>query len=159
MFKNKIIKCSNLIDVNEDKIIEFIFILLTIVVIFFTFVHIDYIKYICCIVIVLYCIYYIFFYTKIPEITLSTEELLNEYIKNLEEADNKYNNKYIKLISELLDINFIEKYMVFITLKKNEKYLLEGKIILPSNKCIRYLKKIKLIILKFMVKFSGMKIL
>ena len=150
MFKNKIIKCSNLIDVNEDKIIEFIFILLTIVGIFFTFVHI---------VIVLYCIYYIFFYTKIPEITLSTEELLNEYIKNLEEADNKYNNKYIKLISELLDINFIEKYMVFITLKKNEKYLLEGKIILPSNKCIRYLKKIKLIILKFMVKFSGMKIL
>ena len=159
MFKNKIIKCSNLIDVNEDKIIEFIFILLTIVGIFFTIVHIDYINYICCIVIVLYCIYYIFFYTKIPEITLSTEELLNEYIKNLEEADNKYNNKYIKLISELLDINFIEKYMVFITLKKNEKYLLEGKIILPSNKCIRYLKKIKLIILKFMVKFSGMKIL
>ena len=45
MFKNKIIKCSNLIDVNEDKIIEFIFILLTIVGIFFTFVHIDYIKY------------------------------------------------------------------------------------------------------------------
>ena len=49
--------------------------------------------------------------------------------------------------------------MVFITLKKNQKYLLEGKIILHSNKCIRYLKKIKLIILKFMVKFSGMKIL
>ena len=64
MFKNKIIKCSNLIDVNEDKIIEFIFILLTIVGIFFTFVHIDYIKYICCIVIVLYCIYYIFFIQK-----------------------------------------------------------------------------------------------
>lgn len=81
------------------------------------------------------------FYIKVPKLKFSIDELLTDYIRGSEKFDKKYNNRYIKLECSFSDINFVEKYMVLMKLGKNEKYSVDGKIILPSKKCIKYLKK------------------
>lgn len=113
----KILKCSNKLNVNEGELFKYIFPFLLIIGFFSSTLKMNnYIKVIFCVIILLLYIWNKFFYIKTPILEFNVEELLNDYMRNLEQADKKYNNKYIKLKCKFLDTHFVGNNMVFITL-------------------------------------------
>lgn len=141
----KILKCSNN-KKDQGKINKILSYVIIIIGIFFLFIDrsdTKYIRYTIAVIAIIFIIWYEFLYAEIPKLELNIEQLLDIYEKNPSEFYKKYNDKYIKLNCKVLDTQFIENAMVNFVLGENEQYSIEGKILLPTKKCINYFKKSK----------------
>lgn len=83
-----------------------------------------------------------FFRCKKADIEIEVDKLLKDYNENKDEADKKYNDKYIKLVGTVSHIEFGEMKNIFISLESNDIYSLYAASGTASKKCIRYVENI-----------------
>lgn len=82
------------------------------------------------------------FYYKKKDVSVTSEELLNEYNKNVYESDKKYNEKYIKLTGVVSKIEITNKKDLYIFFKSNNKFIIIANSVSITNKCLDYIQSI-----------------
>ncbi|WP_419727501.1 OB-fold protein [Terrisporobacter petrolearius] len=111
---------------NKNNIILYSIILLVYYIVFefYNYKDIVVLKYISIIIIIVILVLSRKFYYKKKDVSVTSEELLNEYNKNVYESDKKYNEKYIKLTGVVSKIEITNKKDLYIFFESNNKFII-----------------------------------
>ncbi|MEG0408839.1 MAG: hypothetical protein RR623_08205 [Bacilli bacterium] len=138
----KYIQCMKSNNKNNIKLYTLLFLLFYIVVDFCNYNSNDFLKYIIIMVILLILVWDNRFNYKIEDISVTSEELLNDYNNNIYESDKKYNRKYVKLTGVVSELKIINKKNVYILLKSNSEFIIIANSASITNKCLKYIENI-----------------
>ncbi|WP_018590748.1 OB-fold protein [Terrisporobacter glycolicus] len=127
---------------NENNIILYSIILLVYYIVFYKYKDIVILRYIfiTIIIVILFLIHR--FYYKKNDVSVTSEELLNEYKENIYECDKKYNEKYVKLTGVVSKLEITNKKDLYIFFESNNKFIIIANSVSINNKCLEYIKSI-----------------
>lgn len=142
---NKLIQCSKIESGRDTRLYIILTLLLCLVVTICNeknnyFFH--FIKYSSCVMVILIIIWDEFFRGKKADIEIEVDKLLKDYNKDKDEADKKYNGKYVRLVGRVSHIEFGEMKNIFISLESDDIYSIYGASGGASKKCIKYVENI-----------------
>lgn len=141
----KIIRCSKLYYMNDASIDSIVIGVICSVGIISTLKNSYYTNnliYISCIFVIALILWSYLIRGKKSKIEIEENRLLSDYNENEEDADKKYNGKYIKLIGTVLNIEFDEYKDIFISLKSDDDHCIEASVLFQNKKCIKYIGNI-----------------
>lgn len=127
---------------NKNNIILYSIILLVYYIVFYKYKDIVILKYISIIIIIVILFLIHRFYYKKNDVSVTSEELLNEYKENIYECDKKYNEKYVKLTGVVSKLEITNKKDLYIFFESNNKFIIIANSVSINNKCLEYIKSI-----------------
>ena len=141
----KLIRCSKLYYANDPKVYSIAIWVICSVGIITTLkdgYYMEILRYISCLFVIALTLWAYLIKGKKAKIEIEEKELLNNYNENEERADQKYCDKYIKLIGTVSHIEFDEYEDIFIKMESDDKYCVGASVTLANKKCIKYVEKI-----------------
>lgn len=127
---------------NKNNIILYSIILLVYYIVFYKYKDIVILRYISITIIIVILFLIHRFYYKKNDVSVTSEELLNEYKENIYECDKKYNEKYVKLKGVVSKLEITNKKDLYIFFESNNKFIIIANSVSINNKCLEYIKSI-----------------
>lgn len=127
---------------NENNIILYSIILLVYYIVFYKYKDIVILRYISITIIIVILFLIHRFYYKKNDVSVTSEELLNEYKENIYECDKKYNEKYVNLTGVVSKLEITNKKDLYIFFESNNKFIIIANSVSINNKCLEYIKSI-----------------